>query len=194
MNVTSRSWMMTRLLSAAIALLLCAYSPARAAEMDAGQPVRIGYLLGLRAKSLQTEYKLAVKLLMDRVFKDLHLPVKLIGFETPEDALSAFSREEIDVTEMGGLELLLMDPAERQRLSIVTVSQLGDASLVEYLLLVPPGKTLEQLKGGVVKLVGSSDWNQGLNGWMQFCFKISAQAWNIISGESILSMCRILQM
>lgn len=130
------------------------------------ETVRVGYVLGFRSPTMNQDYRLAVKLLMDRVFKGFGVDMTLHPYEHPQDVLDAFWKDEIDVTELCALDYALLTDKQRGELFVTTACHLGESRQQKYLLLAPRGSDFESLSGKRILVGGKGEWNLGLR-WLQ---------------------------
>lgn len=152
---------MSRCKTFLLATLLCAF----AATSVKAEPIRVGYVLGFRSAKMTQEYRIAIEVLMRKVFKSFGHDLEMRGFDTPVDVLDAFWAGEIDITELSSVEYAMMDTEQRASLKVAAAVDLSEAPTQEYLLLAPEGETLESLAGKTVRLAGRGDWNVGVE-WL----------------------------
>jgi len=129
------------------------------------EPIRVGYVLGFRSAKMTQEYRIAIEVLMAKVFKGFGHEVKMVAYDTPAAVIDAFWEGDVDLTELSSVEYSLMDEDERSQLRVAAAVNLGEESTQEYLLLAPEGESLESLAGTTVRLVGRGDWNVGVE-WL----------------------------
>ncbi len=138
---------------------------AGAAPSAAAEPVTVGYVLGFRSPAMAQDYRIAIELMMKRVFKSFGQEVEMRPYETPDDVLAAFWAGEVDITELSSLEHALLPESRRAQLKVTSVVVLDEGPTSEYRLLAKKGETLESLKGKRVRLCGRGDWNLGIE-WL----------------------------
>ena len=135
-------------------------------QSRAGDPVEVGHVLGLRSPAMTKDYRIALELMMKRVFAGFGVDISMNAFETPEEALDAFWRGKIDVTEISSLDYALLPEEKRKKMEIVGVVNLAETKFKRYALMAKPGTTLEQLEGEPIHVVGRGDWNAGKR-WLE---------------------------
>ena len=135
-------------------------------EIEAADPVEIGHVLGLRSREMTKDYRIAMELMMERVFEEFGVSTSMNAFETAEEALEAFWSGEVDVTEISSLDLVLLPKEKRDRMRIVGVVNLDEDHFKKYQLVAAPGTKLEDLEGEPVHVVGRGEWNVGRR-WLE---------------------------
>ena len=129
------------------------------------EPVRVGYVLGFRSANMTQEYRIAIEVLMKKVFDSFGHDVEMCAYDTPAAVLDAFWEGEVDITELSSVEYSLLDEDKRAELDVVAAVNMSESSMQEYLLLAPEGASLESLSGKTVRLAGRGDWNVGVE-WL----------------------------
>jgi len=153
-------------LKAAIALIALVGFLCPASNAGADEELQVGHVLGLRSPEMTKEYRIALELMMERVFSEFGVDISMKSFETPEDSLTAFWSGNIDVTEISALDFALLPEDKRALMEVVGVVNLTETKFKRYQLLAAPGTSIESLKGQPIHVIGNGEWNVGRR-WLE---------------------------
>ena len=127
----------------------------------AEEPIKVGHVLGLRNPEMTKEYRIAIELMMKRVFAGFGVVIEVKAFNTPEEELAAFWDGTIDVAEISALDYVAQSVEQQEAMELVGTVAISESKTKRYELLATPGTKLEKLEGQPIHVVGRGEWNVG---------------------------------
>lgn len=127
----------------------------------AEDPIRLGYVFHVENKSADKDYKLAIGMLVDRVFRSEGINIEMISYETTEQLSEAFWGGALDIVELTPTAYGLLPAEQRSELTLISTMERSEERHLRLVLLAKAGTTFEDLRNKRIAVANHGGWKIG---------------------------------